>query len=71
MNRLKRCFSNKEEKDKGLIKGFFRKTLTKQEKRAFLQRAASDKEFVKEFVRELELEKNLEDHTDDEGVENV
>lgn len=44
------------EKEKQLLDDFFNKSLSEEDKREFLCRGASDKDFVRKFVRRLEKE---------------
>lgn len=58
----------KNKEDKRLIKGFFDENLSKEEKAAFLKKAASDSDFVKDFVNDLEqvAEGQAEENADDD-----
>lgn len=48
-------------RDKGIIARFFSGRLSKKDKKKFLEKASSDKEFIKEFVKAIEVNEVIED----------
>lgn len=56
-------------KDRRLIKDFFKEKLSKDDKHEFLQKASSDRDFVKDFVNELEKEAGAQEFSDNEDDE--
>lgn len=58
-----------EKKKEKLIKDFFKEKLTKDEKKEFLKKASSDRDFVKDFVNELEKKAEGQDSSTEEDEE--
>lgn len=56
-------------KNRRLIKDFFKEKLSKNDEHEFLQKASSDRDFVKDFVNELEKEAGAQESSDNEDDE--
>ena len=54
-------------KQKEIIKKFFNRELSEEERNEFINKAGTDKKFIKSFVKELEIRSDAEDNLPEGG----